>query len=49
MDKKMIKSIATTLILMPMAFIIAFADWLGQQDEPLKSCYVKRLNMWGVK
>lgn len=37
------------LILMPIASIVATADWLGQQNESLKFCYVKRLRMWGVK
>jgi len=31
------------------AAIVAFADWLGQQNETLKQCYVKRLKIWGVK
>lgn len=31
-----------------LAAIVAFADWLGQQDETLKECYEKRLKMWGV-
>ena len=28
--------------------IIAFADWLGQQDETLVECYEKRLKLWGL-
>lgn len=28
------------------AKIIAFADWLGQQDETLVECYEKRLKLW---
>lgn len=35
--------------LKPFAAIVAFADWLGQQNETLKQCYVKRLKIWGVK
>ena len=31
------------------ASVIAFADWLGQQDETLVQCYEKRLKLWGVK
>jgi hypothetical protein len=30
------------------ASIIAFADWLGQQDETLVECYEKRLKLWGL-
>lgn len=30
------------------AKIIAFADWLGQQDETLVECYEKRLKLWGL-
>lgn len=30
-----------------LAKIIAFADWLGQQDETLLECYEKRLKLWG--
>ena len=32
-----------------LASVIAFFDWLGQQDETLKQCYKKRLKLWGVK
>ena len=28
--------------------IIAFTDWLGQQDETLVECYEKRLKLWGL-
>lgn len=31
------------------ASVIAFSDWLGQQDETLVQCYEKRLKLWGVK
>ena len=34
--------------LKPFACVVALADWLGQQNETLKDCYKKRLNMWGV-
>lgn len=30
------------------AGVIAFADWLGQQDETLAECYAKRLKLWGL-
>lgn len=30
------------------AKIIAFADWLGQQDETLVALYEKRLKLWGL-
>ncbi len=33
----------------PIAALIAFFDWLGQQDEKLTQCYDKRLKLWGVK
>lgn len=35
--------------LKPFAAVVGFFDWLGQQDETLKQCYVKRLKLWGVK
>ncbi len=35
--------------LKPMAAVVAFADWLGQQNETLKHCYAKRLKLWGIK
>ena len=35
--------------LKPVAGVVAFFDWLGQQNETLKHCYSKRLDMWGVK
>lgn len=31
------------------AAVIAFFDWLGQQNETLKQCYAKRLKLWGIK
>ena len=34
--------------LKPFACVVALSDWLGQQNETLKDCYKKRLNMWGV-
>ncbi len=33
----------------PLAALIAFFDWLGQQDKTLTQCYDKRLRLWGVK
>jgi hypothetical protein len=38
----------TMKLLKPLAALIAFFDWLGQQDETLKYCYVKRCKLWGV-
>lgn len=37
------------LIIKPLAALVAFADWLGQQDETLVQCYEKRLKLWGVE
>ena len=37
------------LVIKPLAALVAFADWLGQQDETLVQCYEKRLKLWGVR
>jgi hypothetical protein len=36
------------MIIKPFAALVAFADWLGQQDETLEQSYHKRLKLWGI-
>lgn len=36
-------------LLKPLAALVAFFDWLGQQDETLEYCYFKRKLLWGIK